>query len=99
MYRSTQWCSTTYLYILKLNPFEVVLSVSQLVLTSVFSMVYPGLSRDPFGVVSIMVPSVKSVVITGVAVPVITPVVGPVVTVAVVGVWICAGKSKQAQQG
>ena len=57
-------------------------------------MVYPGLSRDPFGVVSMMVPSVKSVVITGIAVPVITPVVGIVVAPAVVGVWVCAGKSK-----
>ena len=56
-------------------------------------MVHPGLSRDPFRVVSMMVPSVKSVVITGIAVPVITPVVGPVVAPAI-GVWVCAGKSK-----
>ena len=53
-------------------------------------MVHPGLSRDPFRVVSMMVPSV---IITGIAVPVITPVVGPVVAPAI-GVWVCAGKSK-----
>ena len=60
-------------------------------------MVHPGLSRNPCGVVSVMIPSAESVVVSWVAVPVVTPAVGISPAPSVVGVWVGAAESEQAQ--